>query len=159
MNRIHAVSESAHPAKASHDQPRPERAARAPVLIGPALPNIPWQERPVGYAGVVWRDVMNPIIPRDPFPTANSVFNNAVGPFNGKIAGVFPCDETRPQMQFHPRFNHDRVPWDIRTPRIPLTPPHPPALDNALCSTPAAKVMAKRLELLPERREVVHLAV
>ena len=50
------------------------------ISCGVALPNIPWQDKPDGYAGVVWRDTRNPIIPRSPFPTANSVFNSAVVP-------------------------------------------------------------------------------
>jgi len=37
-------------------------------IIGPELPNIPWEERPHKCAersGVVWRYSKNPIIPRD----------------------------------------------------------------------------------------------
>jgi beta-1,4-mannooligosaccharide/beta-1,4-mannosyl-N-acetylglucosamine phosphorylase len=91
------------------------------VLIGSALPNIPWQEPPVGYAGVVWRDVMNPVISRDPFPAANSVFNSAVVPFRGKFAGVFRVDDTRRAMQLHAGFSDDGVTWDVRPQRIQFT--------------------------------------
>ena len=88
------------------------------AIVGPALPNIPWQGKPPGYAGVVWRDALNPVIPRDPFPTANSVFNSAVVPFNGKFAGVFRCDDPRRCMQIHAGFSDDGVTWDIRPQRI-----------------------------------------
>ena len=35
-------------------------------IIGNALPNIPWQDKPQGYDKPVWRYDHNPIIPRDP---------------------------------------------------------------------------------------------
>ncbi len=53
------------------------------VVNGQPLPNIPWQPKPDGHAGVVWRYGANPIIGRSPFPTSNSVFNSAVVAFNG----------------------------------------------------------------------------
>ena len=61
-------------------------------IIGNALPNIPWQDKPQGYDKPVWRYDHNPIIPRDLIPTSNSIFNSAVVPFEGKFAGVFRCD-------------------------------------------------------------------
>ena len=57
-------------------------------IIGNALPNIPWQDKPQGYDKPVWRYDHNPIIPRDLIPTSNSIFNSAVVPFEGKFAGV-----------------------------------------------------------------------
>ena len=97
------------------------------LLVGPALPNVPWQDKPPGCAGVVWRDTRNPIIPRSPFPTANSVFNSAVVPFNGKFAGVFRCDDTRREMQIHAGFSDDAVHWDIRPQRIAFVAADPAA--------------------------------
>ena len=47
-------------------------------LIGPALPNIPWQDKPEGYRYPVWRYSGNPIITRDNLYMANSIFNSAV---------------------------------------------------------------------------------
>jgi predicted GH43/DUF377 family glycosyl hydrolase len=65
------------------------------TILGPALPNIPWEERPPSCEGrvarVVWRCARNPIIPRDLIPSSNSIFNSAVVPFQGEFAGVFPC--------------------------------------------------------------------
>ena len=49
-------------------------------IIGNALPNIPWQDKPQGYDKPVWRYDHNPIIPRDLIPTSNSIFNSAVVP-------------------------------------------------------------------------------
>ncbi|MBQ3794395.1 MAG: glycosidase, partial [Lachnospiraceae bacterium] len=50
-------------------------------IIGKGLPNIPWQERPAGENGPVWRYSENPIIGRNEIPTSNSIFNSAVVPF------------------------------------------------------------------------------
>jgi beta-1,4-mannooligosaccharide/beta-1,4-mannosyl-N-acetylglucosamine phosphorylase len=82
------------------------------------LLNIPWQNRPPHCADVVWRYSNNPVIPRSPFPTANSVFNSAVVPFNGAFAGVFRCDDTARQMQLHVGFSKDGFNWDINPERL-----------------------------------------
>lgn len=51
------------------------------TILGPALPNIPWEGEPVDYPYPVWRYNRNPIVPRDAIPLANSIFNSAVVPF------------------------------------------------------------------------------
>jgi beta-1,4-mannooligosaccharide/beta-1,4-mannosyl-N-acetylglucosamine phosphorylase len=97
------------------------------AIIGPAVPNLPWQERPTGVSDVVWRDTRNPIIPRSPFPTANSTFNSAVVPFNGKFAGVFRCDDTARRMQLHAGFSDDGIRWRINPQRIQFVAADPGA--------------------------------
>jgi len=86
--------------------------------IGPALPNIPWEDRPPGCSDVVWRYSRNPIITRDAVPGANSIFNSAVVPFNGAFAGVFRCDNTARDMQIHAGFSDDGICWRIEPQRI-----------------------------------------
>ncbi len=86
--------------------------------VGPALPNIPWEDRPPGCSDVVWRYSRNPIITRDAVPGANSIFNSAVVPFNGAFAGVFRCDNTARDMQIHAGFSDDGVHWRIEPQRI-----------------------------------------
>ena len=99
-----------------------QRAAASTTIInGAPLPDIPWQAKPDGYAGVVWRYVANPAIGRSPFPTCNSVFNSAVVPFDGKFAGVFRCDSTSRQMQIHAGFSDDGLDWRIDPQRIRFT--------------------------------------
>lgn len=61
-------------------------------IIGKALPNMPWQEKPEGYTMPVWRYSENPIIERRAIPSSNSIFNSAVVPFKDGYAGVFRCD-------------------------------------------------------------------
>jgi len=83
-----------------------------------ALPNIPWHERPAESSEIIWRYPANPVIPRSPFPTANSVFNSAVVPFQGEFAGVFRCDDTARQMQLHVGFSRNGIDWDIYPERL-----------------------------------------
>ena len=83
------------------------------TLQSSALPNIPWQERPVGKTDVVWRYAQNPIIPGDLLPTSNSIFNSAVVPFQGAFAGVFRCDNRRRDMNIHTGRSQDGITWQI----------------------------------------------
>ena len=67
---------------------------------------IPWQDPPAGERGVVWRSSRNPIIPRNLFPSANSIFNGG-RPVRRRFAGVFRCDDTAREMQLHAGFSDD----------------------------------------------------
>lgn len=88
------------------------------TIVGSPLPLIPWEDRPPGCRDVVWRYSKNPIITRDAVPGANSIFNSAVVPFNGKFAGVFRCDTTARDMQLHAGFSDDGIHWQIEPHRI-----------------------------------------
>jgi len=63
------------------------------TIIGKALPNIPWEDRPAGCSDVMWRYSGNPIIDWNPIPKAARVYNSAVAPFKGEFAGVFRADQ------------------------------------------------------------------
>lgn len=82
-------------------------------IIGEELKNLPWMDKPEDCTAPVWRYDRNPIIPRDPFPTANSVFNSAVVPFGDGFAGVFRVDDTSRRMTLHRGFSQDGIHWDI----------------------------------------------
>ena len=88
------------------------------TIIGSALPNIPWEEKPEGYKHTVWRYSKNPIIPRDLIPSANSIFNSAVVPFEGEFAGVFRCDNMQRNQQLHSGRSKDGINWEIDNERI-----------------------------------------
>lgn len=88
------------------------------TILGPALPNIPWEDKPAGCRDVVWRSTRNPIIPRDLLPNSNSIFNSAVVPFKDGFAGVFRCDDKRRAMQLHRGFSQDGFTWEIEPERI-----------------------------------------
>lgn len=83
------------------------------IIAGPALPNIPWEDRPAGCNDVVWRFSRNPIIPRDLLPISNSIFNSAVVPFRDGFAGVFRCDDKQRRMQIYNGQSQDGLQWRI----------------------------------------------
>jgi beta-1,4-mannooligosaccharide/beta-1,4-mannosyl-N-acetylglucosamine phosphorylase len=97
-----------------------ERTAAGATPTGPAtaLPNIPWEDRPDGSSGVLWRDSRNPIIKRDQIERSNSIFNSAVVPFGDEFAGVFRVDDTTRVMNIHAGFSRDGVDWKIEQPTI-----------------------------------------
>ena len=82
-------------------------------IIGEAIPNIPWQERPAGCKDIVWRYDENPIIKRDALPDSNSIFNSAVVTFKDGFAGVFRVDDTTRRQTLHRGFSRDGINWDI----------------------------------------------
>ncbi len=82
------------------------------MLTGP-LPNIPWQDKPAGCTDVVWRYSENPVIKRDLFPTANSIFNSALIPFEDGFAGVFRVDSTCRNMRLHAGRSRDGINFEI----------------------------------------------
>ncbi len=83
------------------------------TILGPNLPNIPWEKRPPNDAHVVWRYRQNPVIPRDIIPCANSVFNSAVVPFGKAFAGVFRVDDTTRNMRIHSGRSRDGIHFEI----------------------------------------------
>ncbi len=83
------------------------------TIVGPSLPNIPWEERPKECHDVFWRSCYNPIIPRNRIPSSNSIFNSAIVPFGERFAGVFRCDDKRRRMQIHSGWSDDGINWRI----------------------------------------------
>ena len=92
------------------------------TIVGDALPNIPWEERPKDCSRVVWRSERNPIIPRDLIPSSNSIFNSAVVPFQGQFAGVFRCDNRARRMVLHAGRSVDGIHWEIDHEMLRFTP-------------------------------------
>ena len=92
------------------------------TIIGPNLPNIPWEERPADCSDVVWRSQRNPIINHDHIPSSNSIFNSAIVPYKDGFAGVFRCDSKTRQMQLHAGRSADGVHWDITHDRLQFQP-------------------------------------
>lgn len=95
------------------------------TIVGSALSNIPWEERPAGNTDVVWRYSGNPVIPHDLIPSSNSIFNSAVVPFGDGFAGVFRCDDERRHMQIHSGRSPDGINWTIQNERIQFVPDNP----------------------------------
>ena len=60
------------------------------TIIGNALPNIPWEDRPDDCCSPVWRSANNPVIGRHAVGgTSCGVFNSSAVPFGDGFAGVF----------------------------------------------------------------------
>ena len=59
-------------------------------MISPAVPNVPWQDKPEDHTGApVWRYSENPIIGRNPVKGVARIFNSAVMPYGDEFIGVF----------------------------------------------------------------------
>lgn len=67
-------------------------------IIGPNVPNMPWQDRPADKKDKseipVWRYSENPIIGRNPSEGVARIFNSAVMPYEGEFIGVFRGEQT-----------------------------------------------------------------
>ena len=82
-------------------------------IFAEALPNIPWENKPQDCDEIIWRSEKNPIITRDAIKDANSIFNSAVVPFEGKFAGVFRADDRGRNLRIHAGFSDDGVNWTM----------------------------------------------
>ena len=82
-------------------------------IIGRAIPNLPWEEKPAGYRYPVWRFGGNPVITRDDLYMANSIFNSAVVPFGEDFAGVFRVDTVTRDHTLVTGFSKDAVHWEL----------------------------------------------
>lgn len=83
------------------------------TIVGGALPNIPWEDKPAGCTDVVWRSAKNPIIGRYAFEGSNSIFNSAVMPYGDGFIGIFRSDLKTRQQTLHLGRSKDGVNWEI----------------------------------------------
>ncbi|WP_018756021.1 glycoside hydrolase family 130 protein [Paenibacillus terrigena] len=83
-------------------------------IIGEALANMPWQDKPNDCKAPVWRYTQNPIIQRDGQLNSNSIFNSAVVPFEDGYAGVFRCDSRSVSMDIFVGFSKNGIDWEIQ---------------------------------------------
>lgn len=83
------------------------------TIIGDALPNIPWEDRPRGSSDVVWRYTGNPILDWNPIPKAARIFNSAVLPYEGAFVGVFRADQKNGRATLFCGRSKDALQWDI----------------------------------------------
>jgi beta-1,4-mannooligosaccharide/beta-1,4-mannosyl-N-acetylglucosamine phosphorylase len=88
------------------------------ILGQPSLPNMPWEEKPEGHAGILWRYSANPIIGWNPIPDGARAFNSAVVPYGGAYVGVFRIDHHNDMPQLHFGSSDNGVDWTIRNEAI-----------------------------------------
>ena len=83
------------------------------MIIGKALPNIPWEDKPQGCTDVMWRFSGNPVIGWNPIPKAARVYNSAVAPFEGGFAGVFRADQKNGRATLFSGKSKDGIKIDL----------------------------------------------
>lgn len=89
-------------------------------IIGENLPSMPWQEKPEGAVGPVWRHSDNPVIHRNPVKGVARIFNSAVVPFEGEYVGIFRAESTNGRSHLHMGRSQDGLKWTIEEERIPF---------------------------------------
>lgn len=87
-------------------------------IIGPVLPNIPWQDRPENSQDVIWRHDGNPIISWNPTRHTARIFNSAVVSFEEGWMGIFRADHRDGKARLHLGSSKDGLSWDIEDTEI-----------------------------------------
>ena len=88
-------------------------------IIGPAVPNVPWQEPPSEMNGApVWRYNDNPIIGRNPVKEVARIFNSAVMPYEDGFIGVFRAEQTNGIPFIYLGRSKDAIHWEFDEEKI-----------------------------------------
>ncbi len=90
-------------------------------IIGEALSNIPWQEKPADCTAPVWRYSRNPIISRNPLPDVARIFNSAVMPCEDGFIGVFRGEQRNGIPHIYLGRSKDALNWQFDPEKIPFT--------------------------------------
>ena len=83
------------------------------TIIGKALPNIPWEEKPEGCIDALWRYSGNPILDWNPIPKAARVYNSAIVPYQNAYAGVFRADQKNGRATLFAGTSKDGINIDL----------------------------------------------
>lgn len=94
------------------------KISNTPTLIGPALPSIPWENKPAGCTAPLWRFSQNPIIGWNPIPSGARAYNSAVVPYGDAFVGVFRVDDKSGRAGLHFGTSPDAINWDLEDRRI-----------------------------------------
>ncbi|BCN29620.1 glycoside hydrolase family 130 protein [Anaeromicropila herbilytica] len=87
-------------------------------IFADELPNIPWQEKPEGAIGPVWRHSENPIINRNPLKGVARIFNSAVVPYKGEFIGVFRAETVNGVPHLYLGYSKDGINWTYEEEKI-----------------------------------------
>ncbi len=91
------------------------------MVVGAPVENLPWEDRPRNCTDVVWRYSGNPIIPRNPIPCAQGIYNSAAVPFGDGFAGVMRVEHKDSMPRLHAAHSRDGIHWSIEEEKIRLT--------------------------------------
>ena len=83
-------------------------------IYAPTVHRLPWEERPASSRELVWRYSENPVIGRNPIPTAHAVYNSAVLPYHDRFVGVFRVEHKTRMPYLHLGWSDDGLKWDLR---------------------------------------------
>ena len=90
-------------------------------MIAPAVPNMPWQERPAEVVNApIWRYAHNPVIERNPLPGVARIFNSAVMPYGDGFIGVFRGEQVNGIPYIYMGRSKDAIHWDFEKNKIYL---------------------------------------
>ncbi|MHA7964157.1 glycoside hydrolase family 130 protein [Paenibacillus sp. CAU 1782] len=89
-------------------------------IIGENLSNIPWQDKPEGAVGPVWRHSENPVVKRNPAKGIARIFNSAVAAYEDAYIGVFRAETINGRPHLHLGKSEDGYNWVIEEERIPF---------------------------------------
>jgi beta-1,4-mannooligosaccharide/beta-1,4-mannosyl-N-acetylglucosamine phosphorylase len=84
------------------------------TIIGSALANIPWEDKPQNDTDVLWRFSGNPILDWNPIPKAARVYNSALVPFRDGFAGVFRADQKNGRATLFAGTSNDGIIIDLQ---------------------------------------------
>lgn len=88
-------------------------------IIGSAVKNIPWQEKPENLKNTpVWRYLDNPIIGRNPVEGVARIFNSAVMPYEGEFIGVFRGEQVNGVPYIYLGRSEDAIHWTFEKNKI-----------------------------------------
>lgn len=87
-------------------------------MITDSLANIPWQDKPEGVEGPVWRYSENPIINRNPVKGVARIFNSAVVPYQGEFIGVFRAETISGVPFLYLGYSKDAIHWTFEEEQI-----------------------------------------
>ncbi len=91
-------------------------------IIGPSVPNMPWQERPADATAwlPVWRYDQNPIIDRNPTEHVARIFNSAVIPYKGEFIAVLRGEQSNGIPYIYMGRSKDAINWIYDKEKIPF---------------------------------------
>lgn len=92
-------------------------------ILGPKVPNMPWQERGEGdrHGAPVWRYGDNPIIGRNPIRGVARIFNSAVISYKDGFIGVFRAEQTDGVPFIYLGRSSDGIHWEFEQEKILFT--------------------------------------
>ncbi len=90
-------------------------------MIAPAVPNIPWEDRPEGIKGApIWRYSGNPVVDRNPIDGVARIFNSAVMPYEDGFIGVFRGEQTNGVPYVYLGRSKDALHWTFDSEKVPF---------------------------------------